>query len=116
MLPGAIVGGNRVVLLQVLGALVIERWISGASDTYGTFAVVIALLSWIYLCSAHLAAERRAQRRARTRAVSAFDGAARGAHRRRPDGGRARHPAGPHAQAPADGAEPDEGKANDVTA
>ncbi len=27
------------------------RYIAGASDTYGTFAVVIALLSWFFLVS-----------------------------------------------------------------
>ena len=28
-----------------------HRYIAGASDTYGTFAVVIALLSWFFLVS-----------------------------------------------------------------
>ncbi len=40
-----------VVALQTIGTFVVNRYISGASDTYGTFAVVIALLSWFFLVS-----------------------------------------------------------------
>ena len=42
-----------------------RRFIAGASDTYGTFAIVIALLSWFFLVSPGAAARRRAQLRAR---------------------------------------------------
>ena len=38
-------------MLQQLGSFVVRRFIAGASDTYGTFAVVIALLSWFHLVS-----------------------------------------------------------------
>ncbi len=50
-LPGAIAAAVAVVVLLRLGTFVVERYIKGASDTYGTFAVVIALLSWFYLVS-----------------------------------------------------------------
>ncbi len=51
LLPGALVGGVGLVVLQLLGSWVVRRFIAGASDTYGTFAVVIALLSWFHLVS-----------------------------------------------------------------
>ncbi len=51
LLPGAIVGAVGLVVLQQLGSFVVRRFIAGASDTYGTFAVVIALLSWFHLVS-----------------------------------------------------------------
>ena len=40
-----------LVVLQQLGSFVVRRYIAGASDTYGTFAIVIALLSWFFLVS-----------------------------------------------------------------
>jgi membrane protein len=51
LLPGTLVAGAVLVVLQLVGRWVVTRYISGASDTYGTFAVVIALLSWFYLVS-----------------------------------------------------------------
>ncbi|MET0145656.1 MAG: YihY/virulence factor BrkB family protein [Ilumatobacteraceae bacterium] len=51
LLPGAVVGAVGLVVLQQLGSYVVRRFIAGASDTYGTFAVVIALLSWFHLVS-----------------------------------------------------------------
>ena len=51
MLPGAIAASVAVVVLLRLGTFIVGRYITGASDTYGTFAVVIALLSWFYLVS-----------------------------------------------------------------
>lgn len=51
LIPGTIFAGVGLVVLQVLGTWVVERYISGASDTYGTFAIVIALLSWFFLVS-----------------------------------------------------------------
>ena len=50
-LPGVIVGAVGLLLLQQLGSFVVRRFIAGASDTYGTFAIVIALLSWFFLVS-----------------------------------------------------------------
>ncbi len=49
LLPGALVGGLGYSVLQFAGTWYIDRTISGAEDTYGTFAVVIGLLSWLYL-------------------------------------------------------------------
>jgi membrane protein len=48
-LPGAVVGGIAFVALQVVGGYYVNRVVQGASDTYGFFAIVIGLLSWMYL-------------------------------------------------------------------
>lgn len=50
-LPGAVVIGVALVILQSVGGAIARNSISGASDTYGTFAVVIALLSYFFLLS-----------------------------------------------------------------
>jgi inner membrane protein YhjD len=47
--PGAVVGGIGYTVLQAVGHWYVDRSIKGASDTYGTFAIVIGLLSWLYL-------------------------------------------------------------------
>jgi len=49
VLPGAVAAGIGYTALQVIGTLYITRTLKGAQETYGTFAVVIGLLSWIYL-------------------------------------------------------------------
>jgi YihY family inner membrane protein len=49
LVPGAAVGGVGYTLLQTVGHWYVDRSINGASDTYGTFAIVIGLLSWLYL-------------------------------------------------------------------
>lgn len=49
LLPGLAVAAGGVTVLQLLGALIVTRYLQGASDTYGTFATVIALLSWMFL-------------------------------------------------------------------
>lgn len=49
VLPGAIVAGVAATLFQLIGGFIIDRNLRGASQTYGTFAVVIGLLSWLYL-------------------------------------------------------------------
>ena len=51
LLPGALIASVALVLLQQIGSYVVRRFIKGASDTYGAFAVVIALLSWFHLVS-----------------------------------------------------------------
>lgn len=51
LLPGVAIGAVLLVALQQLGSFVVRRYIAGASDTYGTFAIVIALLSWFFLVS-----------------------------------------------------------------
>ena len=49
VLPGALFGGVAWTALQSLGGWYTNRLIDNADKTYGTFAVVIGLLSWIYL-------------------------------------------------------------------
>jgi YihY family inner membrane protein len=46
---GACVAAVAYTALQLFGGLYIERVLDGASATYGTFAVVIGLLTWILL-------------------------------------------------------------------
>lgn len=48
---GALVGGVGWAVLQLIGSWYTERLVDNADKTYGTFAVVIGLLSWIYLQS-----------------------------------------------------------------
>lgn len=49
VLPGALVGGLGFIILQFVGGLYVNHVVKGASDTYGFFAIVIGLLSWMYL-------------------------------------------------------------------
>ena len=49
VLPGAVVAGIAAAVLQVAGGFIMGQKLRGASQTYGTFAVVIGLLSWLYL-------------------------------------------------------------------
>jgi inner membrane protein YhjD len=46
-LPGAVVGAVGWAILQTVGAYFVRYVVKGASDVYGTFAVVIGLLTWI---------------------------------------------------------------------
>lgn len=48
-LPGAIFAGVLFSIFQLLGTTIVQRAIANASDVYGTFATVIALLTWISL-------------------------------------------------------------------
>jgi len=50
---GAIAAAVLYEILQALGGYYVGHAVKGASSTYGTFALVIGLLSWIYL-SAHI--------------------------------------------------------------
>jgi YihY family inner membrane protein len=47
--PGAVLGGVLFVALQLLSGVYVNHVIKGAEDTYGVFAAVIGLLSWMYL-------------------------------------------------------------------
>jgi membrane protein len=47
--PGAITGGFGLVGLQLLGSWYIDRVVAGATNTYGVFAGVLGLLSWLQL-------------------------------------------------------------------
>jgi YihY family inner membrane protein len=49
LLPGAAVAGIGWLALQTLGGYYITHQLTHASQTYGVFAVVIGLLSWLYL-------------------------------------------------------------------
>ncbi|MGZ8567192.1 MAG: YihY/virulence factor BrkB family protein [Actinomycetota bacterium] len=49
VLPGAAIAGVVWTLLQAVGAYIVDRHIRGASNAYGTFAIVIGLLTWLYL-------------------------------------------------------------------
>lgn len=51
VLPGAIVAALATEALQMVGAWFFDRQVRNASSTYGVFAIVIGLLSWIYLAA-----------------------------------------------------------------
>ena len=53
LLPGAVVAAVGMLILQAAGGWYVDTTITRASDTYGTFALVIGLLSW-FLLSAHV--------------------------------------------------------------
>ena len=49
VLPGSVVGGIVLVGLQVIGGWYLTRVVSKAGDTYGAFAGIIGLLTWLAL-------------------------------------------------------------------
>jgi YihY family inner membrane protein len=49
LLPGAVVAGVAFLVLQNVGGWYIDRTLSRATPLYGTFAVVLGLLAWLYL-------------------------------------------------------------------
>jgi YihY family inner membrane protein len=49
VLPGAVVASVLWSILQTLGGYIIGHRLESASQTYGFFAVVIGLLTWLYL-------------------------------------------------------------------
>ena len=49
VLPGAVIAAVFWQALQLVGGYYVAHQLKGASQTYGTFAVVIGLLSWFYL-------------------------------------------------------------------
>jgi membrane protein len=51
VLPGALVAAVAWEILQTLGGYVVDRQLRHASSTYGVFAIVIGLLSWLYLAA-----------------------------------------------------------------
>lgn len=46
---GSIVGGIAWTLVQLLGGYLVSHELKNASEVYGLFAIVLGLLSWIYL-------------------------------------------------------------------
>jgi membrane protein len=53
VVPGAMIASAGSLALQAIGGWYVDRAVVNASDTYGTFALVIGLLSW-FLLGAHL--------------------------------------------------------------
>jgi membrane protein len=51
VLPGALVAAIAWEVLQAAGGYIVDRQLRHASSTYGVFAIVIGLLSWIYLAA-----------------------------------------------------------------
>lgn len=49
VLPGAVVGAAGWTVLHAVGGLYVRHVVGAASLAYGTFAVVIGLLAWLYL-------------------------------------------------------------------
>jgi uncharacterized BrkB/YihY/UPF0761 family membrane protein len=47
ILPGAVIGGLALMGLQVLGGVYVKEVVQQAGDTYGVFAVVLGLLTWV---------------------------------------------------------------------
>ena len=53
LLPGVVLAAVGALVLQAAGGWYVGHAVTNASDTYGTFALVIGLLSWFWL-GAHL--------------------------------------------------------------
>jgi membrane protein len=51
LLPGVALAALGALVLQSAGSWYVERTVFNASETYGTFALVIGLLSWFWLFS-----------------------------------------------------------------
>ena len=51
VLPGAVLAGAGWTALLAVGTWIVSSRLESSSDVYGTFAVVIGLLAWIYLGS-----------------------------------------------------------------
>jgi uncharacterized BrkB/YihY/UPF0761 family membrane protein len=49
LLPGVVIAGVGWTVLQLAGGYILARRLTTASETYGTFAVVLGLVSWLYL-------------------------------------------------------------------
>lgn len=47
--PGAVVSGVTFSVLQYFGTAIVDRIQEGASDTYGQFALVLGLVTWLSL-------------------------------------------------------------------
>ena len=64
LLPGAVVGGIVLTAIQHFGTLIVASITENASDTYGQFALVLGLVTWLGLLaiSALMAAELNAAR------------------------------------------------------
>ena len=61
--PGAVAAGIAFAVLQIAGTVVVGRAIANASPVYGTFASVIALVTWLSLHALDRARRRRVESR-----------------------------------------------------
>ena len=51
LLPGAVLGGTGWTALQAIGVYLVGHNLRHAGQVYGTFAVVLGTLTWIYIGS-----------------------------------------------------------------
>ena len=51
LMPGVVAAAGGLLVLQALGGRYVERTIGRATDTYGLFATVIGLLSWLSIAA-----------------------------------------------------------------
>lgn len=51
IVPGALIGGAGWTILQAVGSYLVGHTLKGDSATYGTFAVVLGLLAWLYMAA-----------------------------------------------------------------
>ncbi len=51
LLPGALAGAGAWTVLQDVGTALVEHQLRHSSQVYGTFAVVLGLVAWIYLAA-----------------------------------------------------------------
>lgn len=51
LLPGAVLAGAAFYAMQNLGSWLVKNYLTGSNDTYGSFALVIGLLSWFHIVS-----------------------------------------------------------------
>jgi membrane protein len=49
LMPGAVVAGVAVEVLQMAGTWFVSYELNGASQIYGVFGLVLGLLAWLYL-------------------------------------------------------------------
>jgi YihY family inner membrane protein len=84
VLPGAAVAAVGWAALVALGGWFVSHELQRASETYGAFAIVIGLLSWLYLSAPDCPLRRRGERGARHAALAPRP--ARAPHARRPPG------------------------------
>lgn len=49
LLPGAVLSAICILILQLLGGYILSRELKNLTNLYGTFALVLGLLFWIYL-------------------------------------------------------------------
>ena len=47
LVPGALIGGVGLIILQAIGALLVPRMVASASAVYGSLGVVSATLAWL---------------------------------------------------------------------